>query len=71
MSNGEIAFLALVLCAFATFMGVVGFLSIWTRIPRKPTLGTDVATVQSRGRLKMEGTKEGLASGAARPAQAA
>lgn len=35
MSHGEIAFLALVLTGFASFIGIVGFLSIWTRQPAK------------------------------------
>lgn len=33
MSNGEIAYLAMVLFAFATFISVVGFVSIWSRRP--------------------------------------
>jgi hypothetical protein len=35
MSNGESAYLALVLFAFAVFIGVVGFVSIWSRRPSK------------------------------------
>jgi hypothetical protein len=31
MSNGEIAFLGLVLFAFMAFIGTVGFVSIWSR----------------------------------------
>lgn len=33
MSYGETAFLVLVLVAFSTFIGVVGFVSIWSRRP--------------------------------------
>ena len=35
MLPGEIAFLALVVTAFATFIGVIGFISIWSRQPSK------------------------------------
>ncbi len=35
MLPGEIAFLALVVTAFTAFIGVVGFISIWSRQPRK------------------------------------
>jgi hypothetical protein len=31
MSNGEIAFLGLVLFGFVAFIGTVGFVSIWSR----------------------------------------
>lgn len=74
MSTGEIAFLALVLCAFATFIGVVGFMSIWSRTPRKPSVltGTVAAPGQSQGRLRMKWEKADLASGdVPRPARAA
>lgn len=33
MSYGEVAFLVLVLAAFGTFIGCVGFISIWSRRP--------------------------------------
>ncbi len=33
MSTGEIAYLALALTAFATFISVVGFISVWSRRP--------------------------------------
>lgn len=35
MSFGEAAYLGLVLTAFFTFIGVVGFISIWSRRPRR------------------------------------
>ncbi len=49
MSTGEIAYLALALTAFATFMGVVGFISVWSRRPAKkhhqePAAPTQVPT---------------------------
>jgi len=31
MSTGEMAYLAMVLAAFATFISVVGFISVWSR----------------------------------------
>jgi len=34
MSVGEMAFLGLVIGALLTFMGTVGFISIWSRSPR-------------------------------------
>jgi cell division protein FtsN len=34
MSVGEMAFLGLVVGAFVTFIGSVGFISIWSRKPR-------------------------------------
>jgi hypothetical protein len=37
MSSGEIAYLALVLFGFVTFMSVLGFISVWSRRPRIPT----------------------------------
>lgn len=37
MSFGEIAFLAMVVGAFATFIGVVGFMSVWSRRPNVQT----------------------------------
>ncbi|MGE3335247.1 MAG: hypothetical protein AB7I36_16505 [Rhodospirillaceae bacterium] len=33
MSNGEMAYLALVLIVYAAFMGTLGFVSIWSRRP--------------------------------------
>jgi len=33
MSTGEMAYLAMVLTAFATFISVVGFISVWSRLP--------------------------------------
>lgn len=35
MSNGEMAYLALVLIAFASFMCGLGFVSIWSRHPTR------------------------------------
>lgn len=35
MSNGEMAYLALVLIVFGTFMGSLGFVSIWSRRPAR------------------------------------
>ncbi len=33
MSNGEMAYLALVLIVYASFMGTLAFVSIWSRRP--------------------------------------
>ncbi len=33
MSNGEMAYLTLVLIVYAAFMGTLGFVSIWSRRP--------------------------------------
>lgn len=74
MSTGEIAFLALVLCAFATFIGVVGFMSIWSRNPRQSFTkeSTDAAPVQSHGQLRVKWEKADMApNDAPRPARAA
>lgn len=74
MSNGEAAFLALVLVAFVTFIGVVGFLSIWTRIPRKSSAvgGTGAANAHDQVSGKWEKTAPAsTAPGLTRTSQAA
>ena len=50
MSQGEAAFLGLVLVAFMTFIGVIGFLSIWSRKPslKKPGVPQAVTRAESR-----------------------
>ena len=35
MSTGEMAYLAFVLIAFATFIVSVGFVSVWSRMPAR------------------------------------
>jgi hypothetical protein len=34
MSTAEVGYLAMVLVAFATFVAVVGFVSVWSRVPK-------------------------------------
>jgi len=47
MTNGEIAYLALVLIAFASFVGIVGFISIWSRFPARTRVGASHADIPS------------------------
>jgi len=47
MSYGEMGFLALVLTGFASFIGGVGFVSIWSRRPAKATTATSAVATAS------------------------
>ncbi len=46
MSFGEIAFLVLVLSAFAAFIGTVGFISIWSGQPAKSAASPAITGAQ-------------------------